>query len=200
MTATSPFLTALRQACADLPEVRDTHLVLMEEHWEQVKRWNARVNLTAITDDVDAAYNHYRDSLEGLQLLPPGPIADLGSGAGYPGIPLAIVQNDRPVTLVEPRRKRASFLETAVARLGLTNLTVLHAASTDAPDQQYAAVVTRATFSAADEIADCMGWVRPGGPVIAYRSEPTGNPGTTLHPYEIRERARVLELWTKPGA
>jgi 16S rRNA (guanine527-N7)-methyltransferase len=196
----SPFLEALRGAVAGLPTaVSETALLLMDEHWQLVKRWNERVNLTAVTDDTDAAYNHYRDSLEGLRILPPGPIVDIGSGAGFPGVPLAIVDHDRAVTLVEPRRKRASFLEAAVARLGLTNLKVVNASSSDLPETPFAAAVTRATFSAAEELNECLAWLVPGGPLIAYRSEPTGNNGTQLHPYEVRGRPRVLEVWTRPG-
>ena len=193
----SPFLDALAAATADLTLPAGA-LERRAEHWALVKAWNARVNLTSITDDVEAAWRHYRDSLEGLRVLPPGAIVDLGTGPGYPGIPLALASPERTFTLVEPRRKRVSFLEVALARLDLANARSLYGSSTDRPDRAYAAVLTRATFSAAEEIAECLAWVEPGGIVIAYRSDPSGLPGTRLHRYAIRNHARVLEIWTKP--
>ncbi len=188
---------ALRDAPVALPDAAIDQLV---RHWELVKTWNARVNLTSILDDEEAAWRHYRDSVEALPLLPPGAVVDLGSGAGFPGVPLAVAAPDRAFTLVEPRRKRVSFLEVALARAGIANARVVCGASTDGPDRLYAAAVTRATFSSAEEIAACLDWVAPGGPVIAYRSEPTGLAGTRVHPYRLRDLDRVLEIWTRPGA
>jgi 16S rRNA (guanine527-N7)-methyltransferase len=193
----SPFLEALAAATADL-SLPAGALERMAEHWALVKAWNERVNLTSVTDDVEAAWRHYRDSLEALRLLPPGAIVDLGTGPGYPGIPLALASPERTFTLVEPRRKRVSFLEVALIRLKLTNARALYGSSTDPPDRAYAAAVTRATFSAAEEIAECLAWVEPGGIVVAYRSDPSGLAGTQVHPYAIRNHARVLEVWTKP--
>ncbi len=197
----SAFRTALDEALAGLPRpVSADARARMEQHWHLVSTWNARVNLTAISDETQAAWRHYRDSLQALPLLPPGPLVDMGSGAGFPGVPLAIVEPERAVTLVEPRRKRVSFLQVAVARLGLANIRVLEGSHTDPPDANYAAVVTRATFSAEKEILECMEWARPGGLVIAYRSDPTGIPGSALYPYQILHFSRVLEVWTKPTA
>lgn len=190
-------LAALSTALADL-ELPDGALDQLAEHWQLVKTWNERVNLTSILDDVEAAWRHYRDSLEGLAVLPDGTIADLGSGPGFPGLVLAVASPERSFTLVEPRRKRVSFLEVAVARLGLDNVRVLYGSSTDPADRAYEAVVTRATFSSFEEISDCLSWVAPGAPVIAWRSAPLGLGGTRLHAYKIREADRVLEIWTRP--
>jgi 16S rRNA (guanine(527)-N(7))-methyltransferase RsmG len=172
----------------------------LEAHWELVKAWNARVNLTSIADDAEAAERHYADSLVALQVLPLGPIVDIGSGAGYPGVPIAIVQPERPVILLEPRRKRASFLEMASARLGLRNVRVIHGRVEDAPDQSYAAAVTRATFSDPKGLQDCLGWVQPEGQVVLWRSDPTGlhaQWGGRLHPYELAGQKRLLEIWVR---
>jgi len=171
---------------------------LLIEHWELVKAWNARVNLTSVLDDEEAAYRHYRDSLQGLPLLPAGAIVDFGSGAGFPGIPLAIASPDRTFTLLEPRRKRVSFLEVVAGRLGLRNVRIVLGASGDPPDRDYDGGVTRATFSSADGLQECLAWLVPGAPLIAYRSEALGLPGATAHPYRVREVGRVLEVYTRP--
>jgi 16S rRNA (guanine527-N7)-methyltransferase len=194
----SPFTEALTAALRDAPfDLPPEAMERFEQHWQLVKQWNARVNLTAILDDAEAARLHYRDSLEPLSLLPTGAVVDLGSGAGYPGIPLAIAAPSRPITLVEPRRKRASFLETAAARLGLANVRVVLGASTAAPDQEYAAAVTRATFSGTTELLDCLRWLAPGGCLIAFRSTPSGLPGARLHHYTIGSEPRLLEIVSK---
>jgi len=83
-------IEVLRSALADLgPEVTSRSEQLAA-HWQLVKQWNDKTNLTAITNESDAAWLHYRDCLELLAVVGPGSIADMGSGAGYPGLPLAI--------------------------------------------------------------------------------------------------------------
>ena len=96
---------ALGAALADLETISNAQINLMAAHWELLCQWNLRSNLTTILDPNEAAHLHYRDSLEVLPFLSPGSVADIGSGAGFPGVPIAIV-GDYPVTLVEPRRKR----------------------------------------------------------------------------------------------
>lgn len=190
------FEETLRQALGESP-LNPSMLALCQEHWELVKRWNARTNLTALVDDGEAALRHYADSLAGLAHLPAGALVDLGSGAGYPGIPLAIAQPDRPVTLVEPRNKRASFLETAAARLNLKNVRVLTAASTDKPPSLFAVAVTRATFSDSADLVACLNWLVPGGKLIAYRTDPSGLPNNQIVPYKVGDQKRVLEIFTR---
>jgi 16S rRNA (guanine527-N7)-methyltransferase len=87
-----------------------------------VARWAPRLNLVAPADVSRLRERHVDDSLRAAPLLrdvPPGPVIDVGSGAGFPGIPLAIVAPQRHFRLLEPRRARAAFLEEAVRSLGL---------------------------------------------------------------------------------
>ncbi|MEM6531294.1 MAG: 16S rRNA (guanine(527)-N(7))-methyltransferase RsmG [Myxococcota bacterium] len=167
----------------------------LEAHWRLVQHWSPRLNLTAIRDPERAAWRHYRDSLEPLRVLNTGPWADIGSGAGFPGVPLAIVRPDVELTLVEPRRKRVSFLKTVVAELALDNTTVVEGRSSDAPPQAFAGVVTRATFSQGDELKALANWCAPGGWVIALRSEPSGAGGSRLYSYDLRDERRCMEVW-----
>jgi 16S rRNA (guanine(527)-N(7))-methyltransferase RsmG len=91
----------------------------LESHYERLLRWNAKLNLTRIDSVEEAAKLHYCESLLLGQKLPPGPlrIADVGSGAGFPGIPLAILRPECSVTLVESHRRKAVFLSEAVRNL-----------------------------------------------------------------------------------
>jgi len=87
----------------------------LEAHYELLVRWNAKLNLTRIASPEDAARLHYCESLYLGASLAPGKlkIADIGSGAGFPGIPLAILRPDCQVTLVESHQRKAVFLREA---------------------------------------------------------------------------------------
>lgn len=88
-------------------------------------RWNARINLVADRDAAAIEARHIQDSLQLVPLLPPdGPIADLGSGGGLPGLVIAIALPDRDIHLVESDRRKSAFLVDAAARLGLRHVRV----------------------------------------------------------------------------
>jgi 16S rRNA (guanine527-N7)-methyltransferase len=93
----------------------------------ELRRWNERVNLTAITDEHGIASRHFLDSLR-LALSwgeAPRSLIDVGAGAGFPGLPLAILHPRLRLTLVESVAKKAAFLEHMVSALGLADATVL---------------------------------------------------------------------------
>jgi 16S rRNA (guanine527-N7)-methyltransferase len=192
----SAFQSALATALSAAP-ISPEQSQLLEEHWRLVLAWNRRVNLTAIEDDTEAAWLHYADSLAGRSHLIPGPIVDLGSGAGYPGLPLAICHPDRPVTLVEPRQKRASFLDVCCTRLGLTNVRVLVARSTDEPPANFPNVVTRATFSDNTDLTACLNWTTPTGRLIAYRANAIESQADQIVPYHLRADTHALHIWNQ---
>jgi len=89
---------------------------------EQLRVWNRSVNLTGITLDEEIIIKHFVDSLAGLKAIdrrPGGRLLDVGTGAGFPGIPLRIVRHDLDVTLIEPAQKKISFLHSLVGLLRL---------------------------------------------------------------------------------
>lgn len=92
----------------------------------EIRRWNRVHNLTAITDPEAMIRRHAIESLALRPLLAGKRVADVGSGAGVPGIPLAIAEPDRRFTLIESRGKRAAFLRHVQGVLGLVNVDVLH--------------------------------------------------------------------------
>lgn len=104
------------------PKQRQALLALMAELLE----WNRRFNLTAITEAEEVVDKHLLDSLAVLPRLKGLRIADIGSGAGFPGLPLAIANPGRRYTLVESTGKKAGFLQHAAGKLALQNVEVFH--------------------------------------------------------------------------
>jgi 16S rRNA (guanine527-N7)-methyltransferase len=94
-------------------------LEALEQHYQLLLRWNNRLNLTRITELSEAVRFHYCESLYLGKVLPAGPlkIADLGSGAGFPGIPLAVFRSELEVTLFESDARKAVFLREATRDL-----------------------------------------------------------------------------------
>lgn len=118
---------------------------------------------------------HVLDSLALSPALPrSGFIADLGSGAGFPGLPLAIVNPDRNFVLVESRQRRASFLGEVRRTLQLKNVQIVEQRADLVPEglwHEASAVTSRAVWSDADLLAIAEHWLCPGGFVLSMRSE-----------------------------
>ncbi|HEY9074322.1 MAG TPA: 16S rRNA (guanine(527)-N(7))-methyltransferase RsmG, partial [Desulfobaccales bacterium] len=94
----------------------------------QLKLWNTRVNLTGLKTERDIVVKHFLDSLAVLPFLESAQsLADLGSGAGFPGLALKLVRPELQLTLVETREKRAAFLEYLISCLKLPGVTVVQA-------------------------------------------------------------------------
>jgi 16S rRNA (guanine527-N7)-methyltransferase len=94
-------------------------LTLLEQHYQLLLRWNRKINLTRITSVIDAVRYHYCESLYLARSLPEATlrIVDIGSGAGFPGIPVAIYRADCVVHLVESHQRKAVFLSEATRNL-----------------------------------------------------------------------------------
>jgi len=94
-------------------------LTLLEEHYQLLLRWNQSINLTRITNLGDAVRYHYCESLYLAKGLPPGRlrIADIGSGPGFPGIPVAVFRPDCELDLVESHQRKAVFLREATREI-----------------------------------------------------------------------------------
>ena len=164
-------------------------------HWELLLKWNQKINLTAITTARESEELHYLDSLQSLPYLRGKRVLDVGSGAGFPGIPLAISTPTINYTLLEPRRKRVSFLRTVKSRLALSNVEIIEGRSTDEVKERYDTVVTRATFSTGQDLANCLKWVNDSGSLILYRAldaEPL--PNAVRKPYTINGHERTLDI------
>ena len=116
--------------------------------------WNQRFNLTAITEPVDMVRKHLLDSLSVLPWLRGTRIADVGTGAGFPGLPLAVIDRDRRYTLIEATGKKARFVQHAADLLGLGNVEVVTArAEAWRAPEPFDCVITRALGPLAEFIA-----------------------------------------------
>lgn len=103
-----------------LPYVRLNagQILAIEAHYDLLLRWNQRLNLTARTDPREAAIRHYGESLFLGSLISGTTIADIGTGPGFPGIPIAILRPEWRITLVESDRRKAVFLREVTRSLG----------------------------------------------------------------------------------
>ena len=123
----------------------------LERYLALLGEWNAVHNLTAIRDPADQVTKHLLDSLAILPWVPErGRLLDVGTGAGLPGIPLALARPTLAVTLLDSRNKKARFCQAAIAALGLTNASVVHARAEDHCAEPYDAIVSRAVGSLAE--------------------------------------------------
>lgn len=131
----------------------------------ELKKWNRAYNLTALKTDEDMIIKHFFDSLLYLKIILNPPllplekgaqagleICDIGSGAGFPGIPLAIVQPEMKIILIEPSRKKAAFLKHLKRTLALSNVEALQNRVEDIKNRLFDIAVTRALFNINDLI------------------------------------------------
>ena len=158
-------------------------------------RWNRTYNLTAIRDPREMVGKHLLDSLAMHPYLDDGHLADLGAGAGLPGIPLAIAKPGLQVTLVESNGKKARFLREAVRTLGLANARVAESRA-EALDQPgaYDAITARALDTLAGIIEVGGHLLKPSGKLLAMKGErpeeeiaalPRGWKVSTVHPLAV---------------
>jgi 16S rRNA (guanine527-N7)-methyltransferase len=121
------FKAALEAAVArfGLEPLKETQTAKLVKHYAWVCQWNRHINLTRITEPEDAARLHYAESLFGARFIGDAKtMLDIGSGAGFPAIPLAVVRPGLHVTALEANRKKSLFLKEAKDELGLANFEV----------------------------------------------------------------------------
>jgi 16S rRNA (guanine527-N7)-methyltransferase len=128
--------------------------------------WNRVHNLTGIRDREELLDRHLVESLALRDLVDGETVADIGSGGGLPGIPLAIVRPEARFTLIESRRKRASFLRHAAATLALANVEVAHSRAEELGDRRFATVLARAVAPPAELLEIAAPLVAPGGRLV----------------------------------
>jgi 16S rRNA (guanine(527)-N(7))-methyltransferase RsmG len=114
------FAELLRAKLGGIVELSPAQIAALEAHYELLLRWNKTVNLTTITSLEEAVERHYCESLFLGAHLPAGNlrVVDIGSGAGFPGFPVAILRPDCSVTLVESHQRKAVFLREASRKIG----------------------------------------------------------------------------------
>jgi 16S rRNA (guanine527-N7)-methyltransferase len=157
-------------------------------YWRELKRWNSRMNLTSIRTDQEIIIKHFLDSLSVLQcfdIKPGDSVIDIGTGAGFPGLPIKIYIPDIKLVLVEPSLKKVSFLRFLIAQLSrncqsdtpssweIPRIVTQRAEECAINGQHITAydwVLTRYVASLADSAAYCFPLLKPRGTWVAYKS------------------------------
>lgn len=161
-------------------ELTQTQQEQFEKYYRLLVEWNEKFNLTAITEYTGAQLKHFLDSLSAAPVLEKAGVAekkliDVGTGAGFPGVPLAIGLADLHVTLLEATGKKVRFLEEVVSELGLENVTVVHGRVEEyARDlknrEHFDFAVARAVAPMRTLVEYTLPFVKVGGILIAYKA------------------------------
>ena len=149
------------------------------EYSRLLVEWNEKMNLTAVTDPDGIAVKHFLDSVLPIyktELKDSGSIADVGTGAGFPGLPMAVMMPQTEFTLIDSLNKRVKFLSTVVETLGLKNVKCFHGRAEElgrSPDfrERFDAVVSRAVANMTVLSEYCLPYVRVGGIFVALKAE-----------------------------
>ena len=140
-----------------------------EKYYELLVQWNEKFNLTAITDEEGVYIKHFYDSLLLTNYQLEGSLCDVGSGAGFPGIPLKIVYPELAVTLIEPTGKRCTFLNEVISQLDLQNIEVINMRSEDYHEKAFDFVTARAVAQLNILCELCLPLVSIGGRFLAMK-------------------------------
>lgn len=174
MTVATRLEEGVRSLGIELPPGAEARMLA---HLDLVSRWNRVHNLTAVRETDQMVVLHVLDSLSLLpHLAGAHSVADVGTGPGFPGIPLAMARPDLRVTLIDSSHKKCAFLEQARAELNLDNVAVVCARVEQwQPPQGFDAVVSRAFAELSDFVAQAAHLVAPGGRFLAMKG---------VYPYE----------------
>ncbi|MBR3933752.1 MAG: 16S rRNA (guanine(527)-N(7))-methyltransferase RsmG [Clostridia bacterium] len=148
-----------------------------DTYYKLLIEWNEKINLTAITEEREAALKHFVDSVKALDcglFAENAKIIDVGTGAGFPGLPLKIYRDDLKVTLMDSLNKRINFLNEVISALNLTGIETIHAraeelARNKAHREKYDICVSRAVANLASLTELCMPFVKVGGYFVSLK-------------------------------
>lgn len=173
-----------------------------------LQQWNEKMNLTAITEDHEVAVKHFADSLLPLtmaELPQDARLVDVGSGAGFPGLPMALVRPDLRVTFLDSLQKRLAFLESVTAELGIAAVR-LHARAEEAGRdpahrERYDVATARAVANLNTLAEYCLPLVKPGGVFLALKGSGGGEEAEAAASAitKLGGRVEALREYALPG-
>jgi len=159
--------TGLHDLQLALPDLAQDQLL---SYLEQLHKWNKAYNLSGIKHIGDMLVMHLLDSLLLAPFIDADPIADVGTGAGLPGIPLAICFPDRQFRLIDSNSKKTRFIFQTAALLGLRNVEVIHSRAEDYESHPQVAIVTSRAFASLRDFVDrCDHMLAPQGKFLAMK-------------------------------
>ena len=161
--------------------LNDTQRSQFDKYFEILVEWNGFMNLTGITEYEEVLVKHFLDSLavgkysEKFAGNPELSIIDVGTGAGFPGLPLKIAYPQTKVVLLDSLNKRVKFLDEVITQLGLTGITAVHARAEEgarnaAYREQFDISVSRAVANLSTLVEYCLPFVKVGGWFVPYKS------------------------------
>jgi 16S rRNA (guanine527-N7)-methyltransferase len=171
---------------------------LFSTHAVELIKWTQKINITAITDPLKVASKHFLDSLVPARFIPPkAELLDIGSGGGFPGIPLKILFPELSVTLIDASRKKVSFLKHAIRTLELDHIEALHIRAEDLAKHpghisRFNVIISRALSSLDDFVRLALPLLADGGTIIALKGDVKKTELDNL-------RSNVLEKMNCPG-
>lgn len=159
-------------------ELNDTQIGQFLKYYEILVEWNSFMNLTGITEYEEVIQKHFVDSLalcKAINVNEAESLIDIGTGAGFPGIPLKIAYPHLQVTLLDSLQKRIKFLNEVVSQLGLNGVETIHGRAEDFAKpsmkrESYDLCVSRAVANLASLSEYCLPYVKVGGYFIPYKS------------------------------
>lgn len=142
--------------------------------------WNQKINLTAIKEEKEIVVKHFIDSIVIKDEIEGNKMLDLGSGAGFPGIPLKIVNNDLEVTLLDAVNKKVNFMNDTIEKINLKNIVAIHGRAEDfAHDEKYREkydiVVSRAVSNMTTLVEYMLPFLKNGGKCICLKGPDVDN-------------------------
>lgn len=148
--------------------LNEQEIAQIELFLQELNRWNKAYNLTSITDPSEQIYKHIIDSLSTMTFIQGPHVCDVGTGPGFPGIPLAIALPKIQFTLIDSNQKRTIFIQQALLKLGLSNVTVAHQ-RIEATIGSFDTIISRAFSSIQDFIEKTRHLVKKDGQLLAMK-------------------------------
>ena len=185
----------LDAGCAELGIRLDDHQKKkIQVHLEKLKKWNRTLNLTAITDMNDMLVQHVLDSLAISKFIRPNRLLDIGTGGGFPGLPLAIVRPDLDVTLLDTRGRRVEFLRNVCLGLSVDNVSLINSRVEDyRPEQKFDTLMSRAFSSLADMVALTQTLQYPGCRIAALKGRVPEEEIEVL-PQALQQKVEIIPI------
>ncbi len=156
-------------------EITGSQLENLASHANELIKWNKKINLTRISDPVEMAIKHYVDSLACVPYLPAGAdILDIGTGGGFPGVPVAVAAQPKSMLMIDSVGKKISFLQHALRLMGLNNVAARHIRAQELKEQAgygefFDRIICRALTGIDQIIELAFPLLKAGGTVVALK-------------------------------
>lgn len=172
----------------DMKKQLEKYTESFEKYFSLLSEWNEKINLTAITEREEVWTKHFYDSLVGEKYISNGArVLDIGSGAGFPGVPIKIIRPDLDVTLLDSVGKKVNFLSLVINELGLVGIKAVHSRIEDLKEKESFDIVTARAVARLNVLVEyALPFVKIGGAFLAYKS--------VLSEEEIEEARTALAI------